>query len=52
MVVHFYVSDFGIMCTIVMKAFMEHKGEFDDLESSSWASVSMIPPCMVYGRER
>lgn len=30
-VVHFYVSDFGVMCNIVMKAFMEHKDEFDDL---------------------
>lgn len=30
-VVHFYVSDFGIMCNIVMKAFVEHKNELDDL---------------------
>jgi peroxiredoxin len=30
-VVHFYVSDFGIMCNLVMKAFIEHKDELDDL---------------------
>lgn len=30
-VVHFYVSDFGIMCNIVMKTFVKYKDEFDDL---------------------
>lgn len=30
-VLHFYVSDFGIMCNIVMKSFVEHDGLYDEM---------------------